>query len=82
MMQVFIFVVFFLNYLIAIVSDSYDQIKENQALAVRQNRHELNRDLILSEFSQSLEEHDLILVCSVKEESNNEWQGLGSYINR
>jgi hypothetical protein len=48
--QILMFIVFFLNYLIAIVSDSYANIVENESLAVINGRDDLNGDHLRREF--------------------------------
>lgn len=80
-LETWLFVVFFLNYLIAVVSDSYDQVIENQALAVRDSRHSLNRDLFDSKFEQSEESVPIVVMSTIFDKGEEtEWQGIGKSI--
>ena len=73
-MQILLFVVFFLNYLIAIVSDSFENVTENQAMAVQNGRHALNGDYLKSTWSES--EHDIemiVMATTITTEVDGEW---------
>ena len=56
---------FFLNYLIAIVSDSYANIIENQALTVIKGRDDLNGEHFRRELIKRRKDVELIVMATV-----------------
>ena len=73
-MQILLFVVFFLNYLIAIVSDSFSNVIENQAMAVQNGRHALNGDYLRSSGEEAEQDIELIVMATpIAEDAGAEW---------
>ena len=73
-MQILLFVVFFLNYLIAIVSDSFSNVVENQAMAVQNGRHALNGDYLRSSGEEAEQDIELIVMAtSIAKDAGAEW---------
>ena len=65
----FLFCVFFLNYLIAIVSDSYANIIESEAMTITLGRDDLNGEHLRRLTDEVTEDVDLIVMSTVIGES-------------
>ena len=73
-MQILLFVVFFLNYLIAIVSDSFSNVIENQAMAVQNGNHALNGDYLRSSGEEAEQDIEMIVMAtSINKDAGAEW---------
>lgn len=78
-MQIFFFIIFFLNYLIAIVSDSYAKVIESEQLAVQDGRHALNEDTLKSFwFNKATRNQDFIVMATELGNTDQEsaWEGV------
>ena len=74
--------VFFLNYLIAIVSDSFENVTENQALAIQNGRHALNGDHLKSNWSEPERDIELLVMATTIIQVDAEWQGVSKSVKK
>lgn len=82
-MQIILFLIYYLNYLIAIVSDTYQNITENKALAVRDGQHTLNGDYLRSTSERHEEEIEmLVMATKISQDMDQEWNGVTKSIKK
>lgn len=72
-----------LNYLIAIVSDSYSYIIENEPMAILKSREEQNAEFRREGNFDTDKSIDIIVVSSILSElAGAEWQGMSKSIKK
>jgi hypothetical protein len=72
--QILLFLVFFLNYLIAIVSDSYANLVESEELAIIRGRDDLNNDHFMRTVDKVQEDLDIVVFSTViGENQDSDW---------
>ena len=77
--------VFLLNYLIAIVSDTYNNIIENEKMAFLTSREDLNCEFMKEEStSENMQKTvELLVFASINDASGDaEWEGMGKSIKK
>ena len=83
---ILVMIIFFTNYLIAIVSDSYAFIMENEKMAEIEGQDELNNELIstVSTMGASgvMDPISYLIMASNLTEDENEWGGVAKTIKK
>lgn len=75
--------IYLLNFLIAIVSDSYSNVIENQAQAVLLGRLDLNGEHLKSLWRMPEKDIELLMLATCIEQSDsNAWEGISKSIKR
>lgn len=82
-LQVVLFVIYLLNYLIAIVSDSYSHVTENQAEAILLGRLDLNGEHLKSLWSKPDKDIEMIMMATcINTNDSSAWEGVAKSIKR
>ena len=81
-----VMIIFFTNYLIAIVSDSYAYIMENEKMAEIEGQDELNNELIALVSTMGAEAVktpiSYVIMATNLTEEENEWGGIAKTIKK
>ena len=81
--QIILFVIYFLNYLIAIVSDSYHYVSENQALAVLLGRLDLNGEHLKSRWKKPQKDIEMLIMATcINQSDSRAWEGMAKSLKR
>lgn len=81
--QILVLVVFFLNFLIAIVNDAYENVNENFLIEQISGRCDLNGELLRGQTSHTSKDNELIVMSTKTSDSNDSnWQGITRQIKK
>lgn len=82
-LQIIILAVFFLNFLIAIVNDAYENVNENFVITEVTGRSDLNGELLRGQMSQSSIDNELIVMSTrTGDHNDSNWQGITRQIKK
>ena len=87
--HIFVILIILLNFLIAIISQSYEMVMANQVMSTYLHRCQLNKDcLLVLDFFKQLKELNFFIIATLQEEKGikedilNEMKKCIAYSNR